>query len=103
MSIDESFAAALDRVLEKRLRPIEAQLRRLDATDEILTVEQTAAVTGYSARTVRARAKAGTLPGFKPKGSSEWRFKRSAVMAALAPEESVDTESIARKIAGHRR
>lgn len=95
MNIEETIG----RLLDDRLRPIVEQLRRLNGSDDILTVEQTAELTGYSARTVRAHAKKGKLPGFKPSGSSEWRFRRSAVMAAMSPSLSrVDTETEARKI-----
>lgn len=100
MSIEEAMAAALEQVLDRKLRPIEEQLRRLSATDDLLDVEGAAALTGYSQRTVRARAKRGTLPGFKPQGSSEWRFRRSALMAAMGA--GVDLEAKARKIAGQR-
>ena len=101
-SLDSVLEAALDRVLEKRLRPIEDALRRLGSTtpDDLLSVEQAAEVTGYKARTLRSKAKAGTLPGFKPKGSSEWRFRRSELLRALAGDAVVDLEAEARKIAG---
>lgn len=103
MSIEEAMAAALEKVLDRRLRPIEEQLRRLAPTDDLLDVSSAAALTGYSERTVRTRAKLGTLPGFKPKGSSEWRFRRSELLAALGPgAAAVDLETEARKIAGRR-
>lgn len=101
-SLDAVLEAALDRVLEKRLRPIEDALRRIQAAapDDLLSAEQASDATGYSVRTLRRRAKAGALPGFKPPGSSEWRFRRVELLRALAGDARVDLESEARKIAG---
>ena len=101
LGMDALMEAAMDRVLERRLRPIEEALRRLQTAtpDDLLSIEQAGAVTGYSPRTLRLRAKLGTLPGFKPPGSNEWRFRRSELLRALSGETAVDIDKEARKIA----
>lgn len=102
MTLEEHIEATLRRVLDEKLRPLEDAVRRLRAAndDELLTVEAAAELTGYKVRTLRARAKAGTVPAFKPPGSSEWRFRRAELLAwsARAP---LDTETEARKIAAN--
>jgi excisionase family DNA binding protein len=104
VSFDDALEAALERVLERRLRPIEEALRRIQtaAPDDLLSAEQASEATGYSVRTLRRRAKDGKLPGFKPPGSSEWRFRRGELLRALAGVARVDVDAEARKIAGGR-
>src|SRR5713226_8477307 len=50
--------------------------------DEVLTLEETAALLKVSADTVRSRAEEGDLPGRR--FGKEWRFARIAVLAWLA-------------------
>jgi excisionase family DNA binding protein len=51
-------------------------------TDEVLTLEETAALLKLPADTVRSRAEEGDLPGRR--FGKEWRFGRLAVLAWLA-------------------
>ena len=52
---------------------------------------------GRHTLTVRAKAKRGEIPCFKPPGSREWRFRRAELLA-WAQREAVDTEEESRKI-----
>jgi excisionase family DNA binding protein len=51
-------------------------------TDEVLTLEEAAALLKLPADTVRSRAEEGELPGRR--FGKEWRFARMAVLAWLA-------------------
>jgi excisionase family DNA binding protein len=51
-------------------------------TDEVLTLEEAAALLKLSADAVRSRAEAGDLPGRR--FGKEWRFARTAVLGWLA-------------------
>jgi excisionase family DNA binding protein len=51
-------------------------------TDEVLTLEEAAALLKLPADTVRSRAEEGDLPGRR--FGNEWRFARIAVLAWLA-------------------
>jgi excisionase family DNA binding protein len=51
-------------------------------TDEVLTLEETAALLKLPAGAVRSRAEEGDLPGRR--FGNEWRFARVAVLAWLA-------------------
>lgn len=96
-SFEAVLEAALRRVLDERLRPLEEAVRRLKPEEEVLSVEGAAALLGWSERTVRIKAKAGLLPGFKPPGSREWRFNRTALLEQMGAA-SLDVEQESRKI-----
>jgi excisionase family DNA binding protein len=55
-------------------------------TDEVLTLEEAAALLKLPAETVRSRAEEGNLPGRR--FGKEWRFARMAVLAWLADGEA---------------
>jgi excisionase family DNA binding protein len=55
-------------------------------TDEVLTLEEAAALLKLSADAVRARAEDGELPGRR--FGKEWRFARMAILAWLADGET---------------
>lgn len=97
-SLDAVLEAALERVLDRRLRPLEEAIRQLQPTEEVLSVEGAAALLGWRPRTVRLKAKAGGLPAFKPPGSSGWRFRRGELLAWMQKAAAVDTEEESRKI-----
>ena len=56
-----------------------------EAGDEVLTLDEAAALLKLPADVVRARAEEGDLPGRRL--GNEWRFARSAVLAWLAGGE----------------
>ena len=55
---------------------------RPDDTEQVLTLEEAAAMLRVPAETVRARALAGELPGRA--FGEEWRFSRAALLGWLA-------------------
>jgi excisionase family DNA binding protein len=57
----------------------------LEAADEVLTLDETAALLKLPADAVRTRAEGGDLPGRRL--GNEWRFARSAILAWLADGE----------------
>src|SRR5688500_16239081 len=66
-------------------------------TDEVLTLEEAAALLKLPADAVRSRAEAGDLPGRR--FGKEWRFARIAVLAWLAdgdPQKRRHTSSTER-------
>ena len=66
-------------------------------TDEVLTLEEAAALLKLPADTVRSRAEEGDLPGRR--FGKEWRFARRAVLAWLAdgdPQKRRHTSSTER-------
>ena len=66
-------------------------------TNDVLTLEEAAALLKLSADTVRSRAEEGDLPGRR--FGKEWRFARIAVLAWLAdgdPQKRRHTSSTAR-------
>ena len=61
---------------------VEATNTPVAPTDEVLTLEQAAALLKLPTDTVRSRAEEGDLPGRR--FGKEWRFARVAVLAWLA-------------------
>ena len=59
------------------------------ATEEVLTLEQAAALLHLHPRTVGALARAGKLPGRKV--GKQWRFARARLFEHLADPASVRT------------
>jgi excisionase family DNA binding protein len=86
--------ALVNEILSERLasptRPL--PLGRIDVAnpaatpDEVLTLEEAAALLKLSADAVRERAEAGDLPGRR--FATEWRFTRSAIFDWLAEGEA---------------
>jgi len=80
-------AAALDRLVVATGRRKQALVSDLLAgsldgdADEVLTLDEVAALLRVPVASVRARAQAGELPGRELGG--EWRFARGAVLAWL--------------------
>jgi excisionase family DNA binding protein len=73
--------------------PLPLSLGRLEitntpdaGTDEVLTLEEVAALLKLSVEAVRSRALEGDLPGRR--FGKEWRFARAAVLAWLAHGET---------------
>jgi excisionase family DNA binding protein len=63
------------------------EFARAVAGEEVLTLEEAAALLRLALDAVRARAVAGELPGRA--FGDEWRFSRAALLAWLAGRESV--------------
>jgi excisionase family DNA binding protein len=61
---------------------VEVATTPIALTDEVLTLEEAAALLKLPADTVRSRAEEGDLPGRR--FGKEWRFARIAVLAWLA-------------------
>src|SRR5229473_2188688 len=98
VTFEQVLEAVLRQILDERLRPLEEAVRRLRPEEEVLSVEGMAALLGWSVRTVRIKAKAGTIPAFKPPGSREWRGHRAELIAWQRQESGLDVEDESRKI-----
>lgn len=65
---------------------ITSKFREGTETPEILTVVQLSAYLRISTKTIRAKAKAGELPG--KRFGRAWRFRKSEIDATMAQENS---------------
>jgi excisionase family DNA binding protein len=83
----------ISELLADRLTPGAVSVGRVEVpnppavrSDEVLTLEEAAALLKVSADAIRARAEDGDLPGRR--FGNEWRFARMAILAWLADGET---------------
>jgi excisionase family DNA binding protein len=72
----------VSQMLADQLAVGRAEVLRPDGTEQVLTLEEAAALLRVPVETVRARALAGELPGRA--FGEEWRFSRAALLGWLA-------------------
>jgi excisionase family DNA binding protein len=87
----------VSQMLADQLAVGHVEVLRPDGGEEVLTLEEAAALLRVPVETVRARALAGELPGRV--FGEEWRFSRAALLGWLANGDAVtgDTRPVAKR------
>ena len=99
-SVGRHKQSLVNEILSERLATPNRQLAlgRIDVSqpgpppDEVLTLDQAAALLKVAPEAVRARAEAGDLPGRR--FGTEWRFIRSAIFGWLGDGEAAPPKRI---------
>ena len=109
MGIEPLLRASLVNVVEEAMRQVRARDRPLppatppdNAADDLLTVDQSAAILKTTPPTVRGYLKSGALLGERPGNGRYWRIRRTVLdefIAAGPRRLQVDAEAAAAAIA----